>query len=73
MCIGDFRKHYIEQVVGGEWDVKGLIGGTEERAAIHSVTSTWLRKRGDEKCFKGHVVRRGDKISFGDRVNWEMK
>jgi hypothetical protein len=64
MCIGwHFWKSYIEQAVGGEWDVTNLIGRVEERAAIQLVMSTWLRKRGDEKFFKGHVVRRrGDKI-----------
>jgi hypothetical protein len=32
MCTGVFKKPYIEQAVGGKWDVKDLIGGTEERA-----------------------------------------
>jgi hypothetical protein len=49
-----------KQTVGSECDVKDLVGGAEERAAIQSVTSTWLRKRGDKKVFKGHVVRRRD-------------
>jgi hypothetical protein len=31
--------------------VKDLIGRTEEWTAIQSVTSIWLGKRGDEKCF----------------------
>jgi hypothetical protein len=30
---------YIEQAVGGEWNVKDLIGRLEEQAAIHSITS----------------------------------
>jgi hypothetical protein len=69
MCIGGFRKPYIEQVFGVEWGVKDLIGGAEERAAIHLVMSMWSRKRGDEKSFKGHMVRRrcGER-SFGDHV-----
>jgi hypothetical protein len=71
MCIRGFRKTYIEQAVGGEWDVKGLMGGTEERAATQSVPSTWLRKTGDKKVFKGHVARRRGDESFGDHVNWE--
>jgi hypothetical protein len=29
-----FRKPYIEQAVGGEWDVKDVVGRTEEWAAI---------------------------------------
>jgi hypothetical protein len=29
--------------------------------------STWLRKRGDEKFFKGQMVRRGGDV--GDNVN----
>jgi hypothetical protein len=44
--IGGFRKPYTEQTVGSEWDVKDHIGGTEEWAM-----STWIRKRGNEKCF----------------------
>jgi hypothetical protein len=39
MCIGGTRKPKIEQPVGGEWDVKDLIGRTEEWAAIQSVMS----------------------------------
>jgi hypothetical protein len=34
MYIGSLGKPYIEQAVGGKWDVKNLIGGTEERAGI---------------------------------------
>jgi hypothetical protein len=37
MCVGGFRKSYIEQAVGGKWDVRDLIGRTEEQAAIQSV------------------------------------
>jgi hypothetical protein len=40
MCIGAFRKFYINEAVGGEWDVKDVFGGTEERAAIKSGAST---------------------------------
>jgi hypothetical protein len=50
MYLG-FRMLYIERAGGGAWDVKDQIGGTEERAAMQPVTNTWLRKRGDEKCF----------------------
>jgi hypothetical protein len=30
MCIGGYRKPYIEQAVGSKWDVKDVIGKTEE-------------------------------------------
>jgi hypothetical protein len=46
-----FRKTYIGQAVGGEWHVKDLIVRIEKWAAIQSVMSTWLRKRGYEKSF----------------------
>jgi hypothetical protein len=51
MCIGSFRKPYIEQTVGGEWDVKDLVGGSEEQAAIQSAANMWLRKKCDGKSF----------------------
>jgi hypothetical protein len=42
-----------------------MIGGVEDRSAVQLVMSTWFRKRGDEKSFEGHVVRRrGDERSF---------
>jgi hypothetical protein len=58
-CVldGCFRKPYIEQAVGGEWDAKDLIGGTEERAVIQSVTSMWLEKRCDEKSDPSRFTR----------------
>jgi hypothetical protein len=40
--------------------VKDLISGGEERVAIQSVTSAWLRKRGSEVKFRGSE-------------NWEMR
>jgi hypothetical protein len=41
--------------------VKDLIGRTEKRAAIQSVLSTWLRKRGGERRFNDHVIgKRGE-------------
>jgi hypothetical protein len=47
------------------WGAKHVIGGTEERAAIQSVTSVWLRKRCDEGRFGDNVVRiRGDLFFF---------
>lgn len=50
--------------------MKGVIGGTEERAAIQLVANTWFRKRNDEKFFRGLGVRiRRDK-SFGDHLDW---
>jgi hypothetical protein len=59
------REPYVDKVVGGVWDLKSVIGGTEERAAVQSVESTWLRKSGGMKVFKGHVLRRrGDRRSF---------
>jgi hypothetical protein len=42
----------------GELDLTVLIGGAEEWAAIQLQISTWLRRRGDDKFFKGHVVKR---------------
>jgi hypothetical protein len=51
------RKLYIDQVVGGNWVVKGAIGGTEE-GAIQSGESMSLRKRDDEKTFGDQVVRK---------------
>lgn len=59
------REPYVDKVVGGVWDLKSVIGGTEERDAVQSVESTWLRKSGGMKVFKGHVLRRrGDRRSF---------
>jgi hypothetical protein len=26
-----YEKHYIDHTVGGEWDMKDVIGGTEEK------------------------------------------
>jgi hypothetical protein len=51
LCNGGFRKPYIEQAVVSEWDVKNLISGTEEQAAVQSVVAVrmWLSKRCDEK------------------------
>jgi hypothetical protein len=46
-----FRKPYIEQAVGGKWDVTDLIGRTEKQAAIQSVTNMWFKKSCDEKKF----------------------
>jgi hypothetical protein len=37
--IGSFRKPYTVQEVGGEWNVKDLIGRTMEEAAIQLVVS----------------------------------
>jgi hypothetical protein len=51
MGIGGFRKLYIEQAVGGEWNMTDLTGRTEEQDAVQLVVSTQLRKRGDEKGF----------------------
>jgi hypothetical protein len=45
MCIVWFLGSHVEQMVGGKWNVKDLIGGTEEQTTIRSVASTWLRKR----------------------------
>jgi hypothetical protein len=62
--------------VGGKWRVgcDKNISEEEGRAAIQSVTSTWLRIEGDVKVFKGHVVRRsGGEKSFSDRVNREKR
>jgi hypothetical protein len=39
MYTGGFWKPYIEQSVGGEWDVKDTIGRTEEWGAIHLVAT----------------------------------
>jgi hypothetical protein len=36
---GVLRKSYVEQAIGDEWDVKDLIGGTEEYAANLGLTS----------------------------------
>jgi hypothetical protein len=41
----------IRLAVGGKFDLMVLIGGLEERAAIHWDMSMLLRKRGDEKHF----------------------
>jgi hypothetical protein len=49
MLVGRFFKPYIGQAVGGEWERTDLIGGAGERAAIQLATSTFLRKRNDEK------------------------
>jgi hypothetical protein len=49
--IGSFRKPYTEHAAGGGWDMKDLIGRTEEWAATQLVINMWLRKRGDEKSF----------------------
>jgi hypothetical protein len=69
MCTGGFRKPYIDQAVGGVWGVKDVIGRTEERAAIQSVASTWLKKIRVGKVLKGHLVRRrGDERSCSDQV-----
>jgi hypothetical protein len=44
-----FLKPYIEQAVGGQWDVTNPICRVEEQATIQLVMRMWLRKRGDEK------------------------
>jgi hypothetical protein len=49
--LGGFRKPYVEQAVGGEWDAKNLIGRTEERVAIQPVMNACLMKRGNDKSF----------------------
>jgi hypothetical protein len=33
-CVGGFREPCVEHAVSGEWDVRDLIGGSEERPAI---------------------------------------
>jgi hypothetical protein len=58
--LGVYQKFYIGQAVRGELEVMVLIGGAEERAAIQLEMGTWLKKRGEENIFMGHVVRRGD-------------
>jgi hypothetical protein len=50
--LGVLRKLRL-QAVGDEWDLKVLIGGIEERGAIQSAASTWLRKIRNEKSFTG--------------------
>jgi hypothetical protein len=73
VCWSLFRKPYIQQAVGGKWDVKDLIGGTQEWAA-NQLVSMWMRKCGNEKSCHGYVVRRrGDERSFGDHVIWERR
>jgi hypothetical protein len=66
VLVGHFQKLYIGKAVGGELDVMvQIIGGATKRAIIQLEMSTWLRKRGVEKIFKGHVVRkRGDERSL---------
>jgi hypothetical protein len=50
------------------------IGIVEEWTAIQSVMSTWLRKGGNVKVFKGHMVRRkGGERSFSNHVNQEKR
>jgi hypothetical protein len=49
MLVGLFWKPYIWQAAGGEWDMMDLTGRMEEQATIQLATSTWLRKRGNEK------------------------
>jgi hypothetical protein len=41
--------HFWKYADGSGCDVTNLIGGVEEKATFQLVTSTWLRKRGDEK------------------------
>jgi hypothetical protein len=45
MFIWGFRKPYTEQAVGGKWNVKVLIGGTEKRAAILSVRNRTVEEK----------------------------
>jgi hypothetical protein len=42
--LGVFRKPYVGQAVGGEWDMTDPFGGAGEQAAIQLVMRTWLRK-----------------------------
>jgi hypothetical protein len=35
-----------------------MVDQTEEWVAIQLVVSTWLRKSGDDRSFKSHVVRK---------------
>jgi hypothetical protein len=44
--LGVPGKPYTEQAVDGEWNVKDLIGGTEEQDAIQLAESKWLGKKG---------------------------
>jgi hypothetical protein len=44
--LGGFRKLYIDQSAGDEWDVKDMIGGTQEERCYpirskHMVEEKW--------------------------------
>jgi hypothetical protein len=51
-------------------EVADVIGRAEEQVAIQWEATTWFRKRGDERNFSDHVVRkRGDvPKGFSDQV-----
>jgi hypothetical protein len=48
---GHFWKPYKGQTVGGELELRVLIGGAEKQAAIQLEMNMWLTKRGIEKNF----------------------
>jgi hypothetical protein len=52
------------------WDMMHLIGGARLWAAIQLITSTCLKKRGNEGFLSRDMVkRRGDERSFDDHGN----
>jgi hypothetical protein len=50
--VGRFCKPHTGQAVGGELGLMVLIGGAEERSAIHSQMSTWLRRKVMKNFFR---------------------
>jgi hypothetical protein len=61
------------RAVGGGLELMVITCEAEERVAMElEMSSTWLKKRVDEKISNGHTLRRrGDNRSFGERVNRE--
>jgi hypothetical protein len=49
--VGRLRKFYIRKAVGGDLNLKVLIGGVKGRDSILWGMGSRLRKRGDENFF----------------------
>jgi hypothetical protein len=69
MCIGGFKKTYIEQAVGGKWGCGGPNWHNRDVGCYPISSKDMVEEDMMNKVSKGHVVRgRGGGRSFGDHV-----